>query len=898
VTGGPAGRGCPCCSGEGRVSSDNRPALSHFNYRIGTYGSIREWLLHRINATPVLQNWTHRAPDDPAIALLEGASVLGDILTFYQDTYANEAFLRTAKWRESIADLVRLLGYRLSPAVGGRATFAFELKKDEPVTVPAGFPVKATLEELEKPADFETTEEITAYPWLNRFNLYKPLTQPDIGFFTTEFYISYPNQLKDEIELKPGERLMIGEPPATFFWPGPDRLTNPEIVIIDSVRELHGRKYYKIKGGLKRTANIANLAAYRIGRTFHHFGYNSPAKIVNTTAPVNSTATVTPGSGGSSTTSTSSTIPYLNVTMTRPVKATFSGTGVSMSFGPGDYPIDSDVSDLPVGTQIIIQSTYTYPVTAYIIGEPLPLQTAIRTITDIRTITATWGGVSGTVSMLRFGSGGGLGSTVGQEATMQIADALFHETTSPLFSIRAAHSETSSATGNRLNFYGTQAQAEDLENRRIMLEKPGEEPKIVTVQEVNPAPPFVPDAGTEDIPQLYPLLLSETVDYADFSNNEPQVTVFGNLADADEGLTQAEIAVGSGDALQPFQNFKLPKAPLTYHLVPENTPPETPELAIYVDGREWAQVDSFFGHGGDEQIYIVREDADGNSWVQFGDGKSGARLPNGSNNVTAVYRTGAGAYGPLKPDTNVLASAKLKNLDKIGMPMESTGGAQAEDGDSARTAAPGKVQSLGRLVSLSDFEYEAAAIGGVVLASASWQLRSNIPTIVVAILMETGRDTEADEVGETLNAYNRLRGAARDPVTVEPGRRKYVTATVQYALKAGYRADLVEPAIRLALGVNHALAERDEDQTGLFSVRRRRFGGAEYASSIEGTVQNVDGVLWAKTIVFQEVTGDDPETAALPATSVRRTSVDAAAGEILSLYDKHLFLTSAPGEAG
>ena len=74
---------CPCCTADTtRVSNDNRPGLSRFNYRIGTYGSIREFLFSRIDSTADLQTWTHRAPDDPAVALLEGASILGDILTF------------------------------------------------------------------------------------------------------------------------------------------------------------------------------------------------------------------------------------------------------------------------------------------------------------------------------------------------------------------------------------------------------------------------------------------------------------------------------------------------------------------------------------------------------------------------------------------------------------------------------------------------------------------------------------------------------------------------------------------------------------------------------------------------------------------------------------------------
>ena len=74
----------------------NRPALPRIGYRIGTYSDFREHLIRRLNASTELSSWTHREPDDPGIALLEGAAVLGDVLTFYQELYANEAFLRTA----------------------------------------------------------------------------------------------------------------------------------------------------------------------------------------------------------------------------------------------------------------------------------------------------------------------------------------------------------------------------------------------------------------------------------------------------------------------------------------------------------------------------------------------------------------------------------------------------------------------------------------------------------------------------------------------------------------------------------------------------------------------------------------------------------------------------------
>ena len=213
---------------------DNRPGLSHIDYRIGTYSDFREAFLRKLNADPILASWTHRNADDPGIALLEGASILGDILTFYQELYANEAYLRTAQWRESIADLVRLVGYRLSPGLGGKATFAFEVKGDKPVVIPKGFPIKAQVEGAEKPVDFETTKEAIACPYLSKFNLYRRLYTPYITQDAKEFYIYSPDQYLNPVKLEKGDRLMIGDP---YPPANPTRLINGEIVIVDEIRE-------------------------------------------------------------------------------------------------------------------------------------------------------------------------------------------------------------------------------------------------------------------------------------------------------------------------------------------------------------------------------------------------------------------------------------------------------------------------------------------------------------------------------------------------------------------------------------------------------------------------------------------------------------------------------------
>ena len=138
---------------------------------------------------------------------------------------------------------------------------------------------------------------------------------------------------------------------------------------------------------------------------------------------------------------------------------------------------------------------------------------------------------------------------------------------------------------------------------------------------------------------LHKVTLAAPVAYAGFPQtpDDTATVVFGNVVDADQGKTEPEAAIGSGDGRSAFQTFKLPKAPLTYHQAPSQTPPQAPGLEVTVAGRTWTRVESLFGQGPDAEVYIVREDGDGSSWVQFGDGgEFGARLPSGVDNVRAT----------------------------------------------------------------------------------------------------------------------------------------------------------------------------------------------------------------------------------------------------------------------
>lgn len=875
----------------------NRPGLSHFDYRIGTYAGIRDALLRNLDKTADLSQWTYRGADDPGIALLEGASILGDILTFYQDLYANEAYLRTAQWRESIGDLVRLLGYRLSPGLGGRALFAFEVKGDQPIAIPAAFPLKAEVEGAPKPVDFETvaladtTVPAIAYPWLSKFNLYRPLETPQIDGSTTEFYIQPPaGELSSPVTVKPGDRLIMGERMEAI----PDQLNNAEIIIVDSVRDLHGIQLFKIKGELRRNTPVTNLTALKLGRSFHHFGFNGPRQRTKAT-------TTTTGSGA--TQRTDVTLSEENISFIRAADINdHTNTTASTIFGVAnsikiveprlsadEFPLDGEVDDLPVGTNLVVQAMLYR---SFDPSTPVAF-TLVRTITNIRSTSVTWGLSTGTSSIVTLDQAVfGIGADF--YFTADIRSEQFHETLSPALTLCAAMQPATPAIRNSLNFKGTPAQANNLMGRKLFFVKTSGEPprvdvSLVTVTDIVESS----ETGGGPHPALHKVVVTPAgLNYADFPNAPPyKVTVYGNLVEATQGKTEALVPLGNGDSRLSFQTFELPKSPLTYFASASATPPEVPELQIYVNNRLWKRVPSFFNRKPDEEIYIVREDPDDVSWVQFGDGKTGARVPSGIKNVAAVYRSGTGAFGKLKTKTEVKASAKLDGLNKIQMPQSVFDGAQPEDGENAREAAPGKIQSLDRLVSLEDFESEALGIAGIAKAKASWELVNGVPQVVLTVLMEAGRSETPAQLKDIFARANRGRGPSRFPIDVRLGQLKYVGIRAIFGYDSTYLETDVTSAIQKALGISSGKPNVVDDPSGLFSLRRRGFGQKEYYTTVTGVIQQVPGVVWVQVISFDSLfVFADPAAVSLPSVVALGATVECENRNVLTLYKAHLQL--------
>lgn len=109
------------------------------DYLARDYNSFRKALIDLIPAK--LPEWTDRSEADFGIALIELFAYMADILSYYQDRIANEAFLSTAQERRSIINHLRLIGYEMTPAaaastklnliVGDSVTQVVEVRKGD-----------------------------------------------------------------------------------------------------------------------------------------------------------------------------------------------------------------------------------------------------------------------------------------------------------------------------------------------------------------------------------------------------------------------------------------------------------------------------------------------------------------------------------------------------------------------------------------------------------------------------------------------------------------------------------------------------------------------------------------------------------------------------------------------
>ncbi|GGX79740.1 hypothetical protein GCM10007160_03920 [Litchfieldella qijiaojingensis] len=861
---------------------DNRRGLPAIQYRIGDYGSFREHMLDRLDKSRTLADWTHRGSDDPGISLIEGTAIVADILSFYQTLYANETLIRTARWRESVNRLVQLSGYRMAPGVAGEATFALTVQGEDAATIPKGFGFKVELEGRDEAVVFETTRTATAYPAQNEFHLYRPrkgLQPVTTGLTALEMHAVDGDQdvaSLASIAFRPGDRILL-LPDLTPFASGGGSYdashpqARPEIVIVKRVERVLNRIIVHFEGALTIPRD-AIVEAYVIDRSFRHFGHNAPARI----------GRLNEATG------------FMTMEATdfeRRIYGTDFGDGEFYSTLPMlELPLDQDVDDVAVGSKLICHGLAEFDGS----GGSVPF-TVVRSIEALRSDTLVWGGVSGACAVVSMDARMIANLAILNEKA-DIRRLQIHEAVSPTLQFRAPsdwHSGPFPVTesGYEIHYYGLLGDAARLVGRELMLA--GDDGRMQTVKVLEET---TLDASGRDPaqPWLWPLMFDQQPIFERdwFKEEAPRVTVHGNLVHADQGETQKPTVLGSGDGRRKFQTLSLPKHPLTYRLLSEATPPQVPALEVHVDGVRWRRVDTFFNAGPSDRVYVVREDEEGNSYIQCGDGINGAVFPSGRHNIEVVFRKGVGGRGEAagKPKP----TGKLKPLKEAVMLGPAVGGGDPETMQSAREAAPARMQSLGRLVGLADYEAETLALPGVLKARADWVAPTGTPRIRLTVLSESGDPAEVNKVRQSLQAANRCRGASRHPIQVINGVRKFVLVDLSAGFDPDYRSEDIRAAILGTLGAWGAEGD-SPGITGLFALAERRFGQGAHVSQILAAVQNIEGVNWVRVDAFLPLPlGSPPETdpseLTLPASPVREARIDCSSAELLSLYQEHLVI--------
>jgi len=289
------------------------------------------------------------------------------------------------------------------------------------------------------------------------------------------------------------------------------------------------------------------------------------------------------------------------------------------------------------------------------------------------------------------------------------------------------------------------------------------------------------------------------------------VTIYANVAPATEGESKEEI-VGSGNASESFQSFKLFQAPLTY--VPDSSPEGfSSSLKVYVNDVKWHEVDSLAMSGPKDRVYTVLLDSDGKATIEFGDGINGSRLPTGRENVRAVYRKGLGRGGNVDADKLSLLLTLPLGVKGVKNPLAASGGSDAEELESARDSAPLYLLTLGRLVSLQDYGDFARAYPGIGKALATWIWSNQVRGILVTVCGPDGDDFDENSLQcrALLDAMHKA-GDPSIPILIKNRRKALFRISASIKINSDYLPDQVSLAVRCAVVERFSSLARDLNQ--------------------------------------------------------------------------------------
>jgi len=846
----PARRSAPCGCCEGISSPTpvevyNRPGLSALAYRVGTHGSFQRAMLARLSTLPKLAELTTRDEGDLSIGLLDAWAVSLDVLTFYQERLADEAYLRTADERRSLLELARLIGYEPNPGVAASTYLAFTVGPlpgaPAEVVVPAGTRAQSTPGQDELPQPFESGEEIVAR---GEWNALRPRrTAPQKGKVGTLYLAGA------DTGLTPGDRVLVVAGTARQLLAvtsvAPDRDAGRTAVALEPV--VPGRAPISISllgapplpapappaGPRPLTAaavdeqilalptwDAEDLQAavetlgWSLGELADHLADRPPRPVARAEVHAFRLRAAPFGHNAPKWASL-------------PASQRFgerAATGDGTEFVKGAWTEDWDAADrTPVdegsqgeslGPTIHLDGAYPGLAAGGWVALERHGSSAAATaypITAAADASRADFAMSAKVTRLTLGDPTGLGGFPVRSTAVHARSERLALAERPL---------TGEVAGSSVTLEGLQLRL--LPGRRVALTGERADLEGVVTSEVRTLKRVVHrmEDGTTRLAFDRPLAHAYRLD---------TVTLNANVAPATHGETKSEV-LGSGDASRAAQTFRLRTRPLTY--VPAQVPSGGEStLELRVNGVRWREAPDFYRLGPGDRRYVLRRDDDGTTRVLFGDGRRGARLPSGRENVAATLRAGLGAGGNLAPERIDLLATRPLGIDRVVNPVAAAGGEDAESRDDVRDNAPLAVRTLDRVVSLTDFEDAARAFAGIGKARAD-RLWDGARRVVFLTVAAAGGGAVPDDP-PLLDNLRRALDRQREPF--------------QPLVLASYEALLFRVAARVAVDPDHereaVFAAVAEALAAAFSFAARQLGESVPASDVITVAQGVSGVV-------------------------------------------------------
>src|SRR5439155_13075159 len=173
---------------------------------------------------------------------------------------------------------------------------------------------------------------------------------------------------------------------------------------------------------------------------------------------------------------------------------------------------------------------------------------------------------------------------------------------------------------------------------------------------------------------------------------------------------------------------------------------------------------------------------------------------------------GIGAAGNVKEGALAQLLDRPLGVKGVSNPEAAAGGVDPETEESARASIPLGVRTLGRAVSLLDYEDYARAFSGVVKAQATVLPLLAGRTIVVSVAFEGG-----DRLDDLASAV-RTHGDAHVQVLVLAGVTKTFRLALKVAVDPAYEADAVLTGVETALRAAYSFDARDFGEPVYHSV--------------------------------------------------------------------------------